>query len=582
MIVDAEILKELRLGAGEERIEKAERYVKEKRVNITKVVYDDFRNFELRARVKENQGIYDVYIQVRQGEIENVSCTCPDYETHYATCKHVLATMLEFSQNSNYVRIFAGDKSIQENDFAIYKNYQNKKREEKYRTFKKLIHTFYPTNQVEDTKKQEIVVPHTIRIEPQLIYDSYRKNLKLAVKIGDKQLYKLKNLPEFYERMLNKEYYRYGAKLAFVHTEEAFTQESKELLQYILKYAEIMKYANEAGEYTIYGKNITDGYITISNTGLDDLFDILKGKRILLQKEYAEGNILLEDKEPDIQFEIEKIDTSEYKLVPNIDIYNYDLLEGKKYIYFLQDHILYRCNKKFQETTLELLQVFRNNFTNEIIFPKVELPQLFSVVFPKVREHMDLSKVEEKEIEAYIPQELYVKVFLDFDGNNHITADIKFVYGDTEFNPLAEQKETVARDVIKEDEILETFRKTGFMLDTAHQRLILVKEDAIYQFLSQEIEEYMQKFEVLATQNFKEKEIKEPQIGNLGVRIENQLLKIDFSQLDFDPAELKEIMTKYKLKKKYHRLKDGSFLNLEENETMTEFGISEFSNKTIF
>ena len=72
----------------------------------------------------------------------------------------------------------------------------------------------------------------------------------------------------------------------------------------------------------------------------------------------------------------------------------------------------------------------------------------------------------------------------------------------------------------------------------------------------------------MATQNFKEKEIRQPKVGALGVRIENNLLQIDFSGLDFDVAELKDIMKQYKLKKKFHRLKDGSFLSLEENETM--------------
>ena len=38
--------------------------------------------------------------------------------------------------------------------------------------------------------------------------------------------------------------------------------------------------------------------------------------------------------------------------------------------------------------------------------------------------------------------------------------------------------------------------------------------------------------------------------------------------MDFDPKELKEIMQKYHEKKKYHRLKDGSFLSLEENDTI--------------
>ena len=48
-------------------------------------------------------------------------------------------------------------------------------------------------------------------------------------------------------------------------------------------------------------------------------------------------------------------------------------------------------------------------------------------------------------------------------------------------------------------------------------------------------------------------------VGALGVRIENNLLQIDFSGLDFDVSELKDIMKQYKLKKKFHRLKDGQY-----------------------
>ena len=89
----------------------------------------------------------------------------------------------------------------------------------------------------------------------------------------------------------------------------------------------------------------------------------------------------------------------------------------------------------------------------------------------------------------------------------------------------------------------------------------------------------MEKFEVLATENFKQKEIKQPHIGTLGVKIENDLLKIDFSQIEFDINELQEIMEKYKLKKKFFRLKDGSYLNLEENNTMNLFKILQKDRK---
>jgi len=567
MIVNPEILNELRNGAGAEREQRAEDYVERKKVNIKKVIYDDRNNFEIRAKVRGNGDNYDVHIQAKKGEIEDISCDCQDYYSHYAACKHILATLLEFSRNENYVRIFAGEHEEKQNDVAIYQKYQ--KQEEKYRSFKQLIHTFYPSQETTNRDVKQRIMPHTIKLEPKLIYNSYLKTLKLEIKVGDKQLYKLKNFPEFYDRMQKREYYRYGTKLEFTHEEDAFTPSSLPLLQYILKYAEIIKYANEAtNPYTYYGRTMEDGYITISNSGMDELFEVLQGQSVIWQKDGKEERVLFLKETPEITFGIEEEGKREYKLVPNIDVYGYEVIEGRKYLYIWMDQILYQCDENFQKTTLKLIQVFRDNFTNQISFPKEEMSKLFSLVFPKVRNQIETTGLTQEEIEKYIPKELFVKVYLDYNEQNYITADIKFVYGEQEFNPLLEQTIDLPRDITKEDEVLEIFRKSGFMLEVERARLILANEEAIYQFLSQDIETYMKKFEVLATDSFKQKEIKEPKIGNIGVRIENNLLQIDLSSIEFDPTELKEIMQKYHLKKKYHRLKDGSFLILEENETM--------------
>ncbi len=565
MIVNPEILKELRTSAGKSREEKAEEYVDDKKVKITKVIYENKNNFEIRSKVRGKE-VYDVHIKVEKGEIEDVSCNCEDYYKNYGTCKHILATAIEFSNNENYVRIFSGDIEQKQTDMQMYNKYQ--KREEKYREFKQLINNFYPTHEETNESNKTKFIPHSVKIEPKLIYNSYLKTLKMEVKIGDKQLYKIKNLVEFYDRMQKKKFYRYGTKLEFVHEEEAFDENSITLLQYILKYAEIIKYANEAtNSYTYYGKTMENSYITISNTGMDELFDVLEGKEVILQKENIEKKILFLKQTPDIKFEIKEENEKEYALIPNIDVYEYDVIEGRKAIYFFMQNILYKCDDNFKET-LKLLQTFRENFTNQIVFPKEEVPKLFSVVFPKVRDKIDIENLNEEEIKKYIPKELFVKVYLDYNEQNFITADIRFIYEDKEFNPLLEQEMDFARDVAKEDEVLEIFKNTGFMLEVEKARLILVNENLIYNFLSSDIETYMKKFEVLATDNFKKKEIKEPKIGSLGVRIENNLLSVDFSNLDFEPSELKEIMQKYHLKKKYHRLKDGSFITLEKNETI--------------
>ena len=566
MAINLKLLTELCRDAGINRNLKAEKYVEENRVDINKVIYDDCNNFEVKSKVRGNIDNYQVYIKVQNNEIEDVNCNCEDYETHFGTCKHILATMMEFSNNPEYVKIFTG---IKENEpkMEITKIHRNK---EQNHNFKELLNVFY--DEVDDDNKQNIFL-HDIKIIPNIIIEGYQNRIKIEFKIGKNQMYKLKSLPEFYENILNEKYHRYGNKLEFIHSKDAFTNDSLPILEFILKYAEIIKYSNEtASNYGYYGRMLNEGSIVVSNTGLDDLFEIIKGKTVSIQTEMGEEDVQFIDCEPDIKFNIDELDKNNYRIYPNIDIYEYKTFKGKKFDYFFYHKKMYRCSKYFSKTIMKLLNIFRSNFTKQIEFNKSELSDIFSMVVPKIKNNIKLDKLEQEDIEKYMPKELYTKVYLDYDNNNYITADIKFCYDDIEFNPILEEKVDVARDSLKESDILEKFRRTGFLLDVQNKRLILAKEEDIYNFLANQIEDYMKEFEVLATEKFKEKEIKQPKISSLGVRIENNLLDINFDQMDFDMSEISKIMEKYKLKKKYYRLKDGSFLELDkENSTLNFF-----------
>lgn len=438
---------------------------------------------------------------------------------------------------------------------------------EQYKVFKQVINAFY-TN---DTSKSKEIHPKidNLSIEPQLIYDTFHKTLKAEFRIGDGQLYKIKSLPEFFEHMLNNEEVKYGAKLNFIHTKDAFKDSDQKLLEFVLKYAEIIKYSNETvGSYGKYMRTMSNEYITISNTGLDELFDVLQNKKVKFKMDSKDSEIVFINENPKVVFSIEQDKSGDYILTPNLDVFSYDMIKGSSYNYMLTSNFLYRCDSHFCETVLKLLNVYRENYTASIRLKREELPTFCSLIYPKLKDKVSLKHLDKSLIDKYIPQELFVKLYLDYEENNYITADIKFVYGDREFNPLDENNLTIARDISKENEYLDIFVNTGFMLDRENKRLILANDDMIYQFLSEEIDEYMQKFEVLVTDNFKNKEIRKPKIGSIGVKIENDLLRIDLSQMDFDVNEIREIMEKYTLKKKFHRLKDGSFLELEENETM--------------
>ena len=560
MLVNKEIISELYENAGDERYQNALDYVKDKRVTITSVKYENQNNFELSANVKGNKDTYSVYAKIEDGEIKELKCSCPDNMQNYCTCKHILAMIIEFVDNPIYANLSTHNvEKKSEPDTKM-----------DHRGFKQMITAFY-NNEVENMDEKEEVIKEckNIQVIPSIIFDSYYKEMKVEFKLGIDKFYKIKSLSDFYTSMLNNETVKYGNKLEFIHTRENFAKESLPILDFILKHAEIIKYVNSSGNagYRYYGKILSDNCIILSNTGIDEFFEIVKGKKLEIVQDGEKGKISFIPGTPNIKFKLTETAEGDFSLTQKEDIYEYYVLEGKKYIYVILNEFIYRCDKNYKDTVIKLLEIYKKNFIKEIKFSKKELPDFFSLVLPKMRDNIDVSSIDTEKLKDYIPKDLNVKIFLDFDKNNYIIAELKFIYGDIEFNPIdLGNIPKVARNVIQESNCLNMCRKTGFLLDSANKRFVLVSDDAIYKFLSEDINNYTEKYEVLVTDNFKTKEIRQPKLGTVGVKIENNLLNIDLTGLDFDRSELKEILTKYNLKKKYHRLKDGSFLDLEQNE----------------
>ena len=154
-----------------------------------------------------------------------------------------------------------------------------------------------------------------------------------------------------------------------------------------------------------------------------------------------------------------------------------------------------------------MLEIFRKNYITEAKLGKEELKQFFSIIMPKINENVKMKNIEPEEIEKYKPKDLTIKTFLDFDKNNYITCDVRFCYEENEFNPLDENtKINFPRNIVQETDALNVFRQTGFMVDIKNLKFILPNDDSIYRFLTEDINYYMQKFDVLATENFKQKD----------------------------------------------------------------------------
>ena len=83
-----------------------------------------------------------------------------------------------------------------------------------------------------------------------------------------------------------------------------------------------------------------------------------------------------------------------------------DIINGREYKYLLIDDVLYRCDKKYEQTTFKLLKMLKDNFMTELIFGKEQLPELFSIILLKLKNSIEFKGIDEQQIEQYKPKKI--------------------------------------------------------------------------------------------------------------------------------------------------------------------------------
>ncbi len=583
---------------------------------VQKLATSDGNIYKINSEVNGNYDIYRVYLELNENNLKKSTCTCADYDNGNF-CKHILATCMEVIDPHN-ASTDAGRKILQEEmvkrqeelkkAFEKMKEEERKKREydEKYSaalnvlkkyesstplySFDKLdnvndvkdLYERIKYSNLENGKNSSLDFATNISIIPKVIIKD-RKSVEVQFKIGETTKYVLKDISAFYKAFLDESELQYGKKLKFIAKRENFCETDRKLLDYILKYGSNLEFADNIirNSYYYYSLSSSTKSMIINDELLDEFFEILRNRQteFVIYNSNLEDCVFVNDKLlPKIK--IEKLESGDYNIKLNYKYTNY--IETAKYIYVFFKNIIYTIDKKQNPQMEELLNIFLNK--DEILVPNDRYVEFSKKVLTKVDRYIDIAessdeednqndKTKNNEIEIYL-NKLASKVYLDLDDEGNILLLLKFCYQDKEFNILDKnfiayvKDNNVLRDVESEKAILTRIFNDGFQIDKKKERFILSDLDYIYDFLSNKIEDYMQDFEVLVTEKFKNKKIKKPKISTISVRIDNGLLEFDMSKTDMQIDEIKNILQSYNIKKKYYKLKNGDFLDLEQNKDL--------------
>ena len=244
-----------------------------------------------------------------------------------------------------------------------------------------------------------------------------------------------------------------------------------------------------------------------------------------------------------------------------------ELLKGLNYQYYISENSLNRVSPEKLENLQPLLNMATDGeFSMQI--GRRYLSEFYYRVLPILKEHATVTEQDTPTIQKYLPPEVEFVFYLDAEQKN-VTCHAAARYGDVECDVMdwlvdAAKKEHF-RDMERETEALDCVQQL-FPEEDMEKRLFHCGKDVdrIYNVLESGIGELMRFGEVQTTDSFRRLRIRKTLPVTVGVSVGSGIMDLEIHSEELSQEELLDILNHYRRKKKYYRLKNGDFLNLEE------------------
>ena len=246
--------------------------------------------------------------------------------------------------------------------------------------------------------------------------------------------------------------------------------------------------------------------------------------------------------------------------------------EGAEAYYMVDEEnaCLLRIKKEKMKGILPLYEMA--NYDNYVSFTvgRKNLSEFYYSVLPMLKKYCQVTEIHADEVEPYLPEEVVFRFYLDIEGED-ITCKAQALYGDKAesiMDAVDEQKRMhgdLTRDFMREEEALYHVLRYFMEVNQEEDCFYCERtEEAVYNLLNQGVEELMEIGEVHSTDRFQRLRIRRAPKVTVGVSVQSGIMNLSVSSDDLTQEEMLEILSQYKRKKRFFRLKSGDFIDLEE------------------
>ncbi len=401
----------------------------------------------------------------------------------------------------------------------------------------------------------------TLKLVPYFSVDrtKYNGNL-LKFKIGKDKLYNVKDVYEMCEAYKNGNVLSLSTKTSIDFSKEDFKDEYLPLFNLIDNNCDqidsIYKELFDKGFYSGYKKS----QFNLSGAFLDKVFDLCYGKEI--EYSYIDKNV--RTSKMTVKLNIMNNDGDiEIKPMFKGDVFNginikhapIEVIEGKNYKYHASETSFSRL-----VSDNRLADLINTNGKGDIEIGKSKLADFYYDYLPKLKSYPNLLIEDEEKIIDNVPVRPVFKFYLDVE-NGAVTIKCNVNYKEKVYSLFLDD------DLSLRDKEREAFIKNLIAMYFVEydDTYMIDNDDKLYQFLKEGVNELREYGEVFSTSAFDSLRGKKKVNFNIGVNIQSDLLNLSLMS-NLSGQELIGVLNSYKLKKKFHRLSTGEFVDMEDED----------------
>lgn len=521
------------LAADEAVFQRGLAYFKEKRV--------------IHAACSKNQKLYNFTVQGNQRyrvTLEETSeqdleftCNCPVMYVQKGACKHTVAAMLHLLQYQEQEERKLS--FLRPEDMRVHKvvKYFMNTQEPHYN--KEIYHI-----------EPYIEIPALLREENDPVY--------LSLRAGSTKMYRIQILKRFLTEYKTKEKIALGKEFCYIPEESEFDYASEQLLQELVSYADILEVLDGKSGTQLFQKS----RITLNRRLLIKILKLCRNLPFMLKLSGTElDKVRFVQGNPPIEYDIFVQDGSvsmNYKEQEHVVPITAD---GSL---LLRDNILYLPGERFMKTYLPFYSTLGDEKA-PLVFEDEYESAFLEYVLPVIHETLQVEIPDEVHAK-YVTFPFSAKLYFDM-FHSAVRATVYYVYGEYEFNSFdtpALGGQILVREKEREAQLITTLENYGF---EPHNGFYLMKnEEDIYELITEGITALSAHAELYSSDDFSRIRSKKHTAVQVGINMPSgeDFLQVEFYYGDIAGEELRSVFYSYRQKKRFHRLSDGSFIDLTD------------------